>query len=427
MNQEPGRHVLPHDPAQGLEKQMGKGAGLADWLSRWLWPLDGKKLIAAAKGRIGLEDFGSPPLEPAFSILLNSLEQEANLHPLGRLLMRFHLQDLLETRLRLEATWRGKLEALAGERLEKPVFIVGMPRSGSTFLHELLAEDPDNRAPRVWEVMSPVAASRAGQSDRERCIRKAEFCLWWFRRLAPHADSVYPMRALTPHECVAIHSYTFLSEEFVTTCRVPTYEAFLRAADLTPAYVWQGRFLQHLQFGFPRKRWILKSPDHAHGLEELFSTFPDAFIVQTHRNPIEVLKSSADLTRVLYGLYGRPGSREEIRAREARMLAESTDHFLQFRDRHPELADRFIDIKYSDFVADPLAAVHRIYERLGTPLTEVVADRMQRLAANRSRYPGHRASSEPGKLKLATVLEAKRFEQYCLRFGLPFQETELER
>ena len=154
--------------------KMDNYKGLGTALARRLWPLESRRLCDEAQRRTGLEEFGNPPLEPGLSILLNSLAQEADLHPLGRFLMRMHLRDLLETRLRLAEAWRGKLEALEAGRIEKPVFIIGMSRSGSTFLHELLAEDPDNRSPRVWEVMFPVAAARGAQRDRERCIRKAE-------------------------------------------------------------------------------------------------------------------------------------------------------------------------------------------------------------------------------------------------------------
>src|SRR5215472_4735317 len=147
-----------------------------------------------------------------------------------------HLRQLLENRLRLAEAWKQKREAIDNSPIRQPIFVVGMPRTGSTFLHELLAEDPANRAPRVWEVMFPIGAAQAGEKERRQWIRKAETCLWWFRKLARGADSVYPMRALTPHECVAIHSYTFLSEEFVSTCRIPTYEKFLRSSDRLEAY-----------------------------------------------------------------------------------------------------------------------------------------------------------------------------------------------
>ena len=389
-----------------------------------LWRLESSELCREAQRRTGLEEFGTPPPEPGLSILLNSLEREAALHPLGRFLMRMHVRDLLETRLKLAQAWREKPGALEAERIERPVFIIGMPRSGSTFLHELMAEDSSHRSPRVWEVMFPVLAARGGQRDRARCIRKAELCLWWFRRLAPQADSVYPMRALTPHECVAIQSLTFLSEEFVSTCSVPSFEAFLHSADLTPVYAWERRFLQHLQLGCPAKRWVLKSPDHVCGLEALFSVFPDAFIVQTHRNPLAVLKSSTRLTQVLRGLYGPRGDFEQVREREATVLADRTERFIRFRDLHPELAERFIDGKYADLVADPLAVVRRIYQQCDTPLTDLAVERMECLAATRSRYVGRRSSADLPGVKPEPAVESSRFAHYCSRFGLTSPEAE---
>jgi hypothetical protein len=381
--------------------------------------LDFNNLRAQAVRRTGVEDLDSPALSPALPILLDSLDQEAGLHPLGRFLMRTHLRDLLETRLRLAGVWRAKATAMEAERLEQPVFIVGIPRSGNTFLHELLAEDPEHRAARVWEVMFPLVAGGAGAEERKRHIRKAEARLWWFRRLAPRADAVYPMRATTPHECVSIHSYTFMSEEFISTCRIPGYENFLHSTDLRPTYTWQKRFLQFLQLGKPAKRWVLKSPDHVHGLEALFSIFPDALLVQTHRNPVEVLKSSADLTQVLLRLYGRGEDPGATLAHEARVLAENTEQCMEFRDRHPELADRIVDIKYSELISDPVTAVRPIYERLGTGLQATQTERIRRLAAERSRYQGPRASANPLGMQPGTDDSVARFEQYCLRFGLP--------
>jgi hypothetical protein len=300
-----------------------------------------------------------------------------------------------------------------------------MPRSGSTFLHELLAVDPANRAPRVWEVMFPVPFGDPGESAKRR-IRKAAFCLWCFRQLVPRADAVCPMRALTPHECVAIQGYTFLSREFVSTNRIPSYETFLHHADLTPVYAWEKRFLQYLQIGSPRKRWMLKSPDHVFWLEELFAVFPDALIIHTHRNPVEAVKSATDLTRVLLGLFGSPGRPAEIRAREARILAQGTERIIHFRDAHPELANRFIDVKYSELVIHPLATVRRIYKWMDTPFTEPMAAGVRYLASNRSRYGGARASAEPGKLELESIWETNLFERYCSRFGIPSQNADLK-
>jgi hypothetical protein len=394
---------------------------LSDGLSRRLWPLQSEALCAEARRRIRLEDFGDPPIEPALSILVKSLELQADLHPLGRFLMRVHLLELLETRLRLVQARSGRLEALEASLIERPIFITGMPRSGSTFLHELLAEDPQNRAPRVWEVMFPLPAqNRVRRIDSQ--VRKAEASLWWFRRLAPRADSVYPMRAWTPHECVAIHSHTFLSGEFVSTCHIPTYQTFLHAADFGPTYSWQKRFLQHLQLGCPMRRWVLKSPDHIFALEGLLTVFPDAMIIQTHRDPLEVLRSSSQLTHVLQGLFGRVASLDQLGLREARMLAEGIQRIMRFRDAHPELAPRFIDVTYRELVSDPLAIVHQIYQQFDIRLTEAAAERMQSMASNRSRYRRPNGSPTLAEVGLDGPTERRRFQSYCSRFRITCQQ-----
>jgi len=394
-----------------------------DRLSRRLWLLQGEALYTEARRRTGLKDFGDPSIEPGLSILVNSLEREADLHPLGRFLMRVHLLDLLETRLRLGQAWRRQLEVPEASVIQGPIFITGMPRSGSTFLHELLAEDQENRVPRVWEVMFPISSKPRETVDFR--VRKAEASLWWFRRLAPGADSVYPLRAWTPHECVAIHSYSLLSEEFVSTCRVPTYEAFLHnKVDLTPVYRWQKRFLQHLQLGCSNKRWVLKSPDHVYGLDELLTVFPDALIIQTHRNPVDVLRSQIQLTKVLGGLFARPEKPDQLVKREALKIEEFVNRITRFRDARPQLAGRFIDVNYRELVSDPLAVVRRIYQKLDIQMTEVATERMQRVALSRSRYRRSDHSPTLADLELDGAADARRFGSYCSRFGIAWQHSE---
>jgi hypothetical protein len=366
-----------------------------------------------------LYDFGAPSLEPALTTLVTSLESEANLHALGRLLMKIHLQGILSTRLKLTRQLAANEEIPSSAPELPPIFITGMPRSGSTFLHELLIQDRTLRAPRVWEVISPATAAEPDRGWRDARVWRAAFCLWWFRRLAPGADAVYPMRARTPHECVAIQSYTLLSEEFISTCHVPTYEAFLRGADLSPAYLWEKRFLRLLQSSQPNARWVLKSPDHVRGLEALFSAFPDALIVQTHRNPLDSVRSSIHLTEVLQGLYGRPQSREQLADREAKNLSWNMQRLIRFRDEHPELANRFIDVNYSELSSDPMTVVRRIFRQFGIPLSNETLARMQQLARSRSAYKSRRSAPTLAEVKLNQRAQLVLFGEYCRRFGIP--------
>jgi hypothetical protein len=417
-----------------IPEPRGFGAWAAGWrnlgdgLSRRLWLLQSEALCAQARRRTGLEDFGDPPIEPALSILANSLECQADLHPMGRFLMWVHLRELLETRLRVTEAWKGQFRDLDDSPIARPIFITGIPRSGSTFLHELMAEDPQNRAPRVWEVMFPIPAQSGSSRETDRWVRKAETSLWWFRRLAPRADSVYPMRARTPHECVAIHSYTLLSEEFASTCHIPAYEAFLRSTDLVPTYKWQRCFLQYLQLRHETRQWVLKSPDHVRGLEALFAVFPDAVIVQTHRDPLDALRSAVELADVLEGLFTRVGEPGETGLHEARNLAEGMESMISFREAHPELEGRFIDVRYRELVSDPLSVVGRIYRQLEMPVTEAAVERMKRLASMRSRYKGKGPEANPtlAQFGLDEAFERRRFEAYCSWMDTHFQESALK-
>ena len=362
-----------------------------DW-GRRPGAFDAEVLCAKARRTTGLEDFGAPAIEQALSVLVDSLEREATLHRVGRFLMRMHLLDLLKTRLRLVDAWKKEpQENVECWPIARPIFITGTGRSGSTFLHELLAADPALRAPRVWEVMFPVTANEPDRGLRDWRVLNAATSLWWFRRLSRGADAVYPLRARTPHECVAIHSYCLMSEEFVSSCRVPAYEVFLRSSDLVPVYQWERRFLQHLQQNERATRWVLKAPDHVYALEALFSVFPDALVIQTHRDPLEVLKSSIRLSWVLRGLYGRLDDPIQLAEREARVLAGMTDRLMRFRDAHPELAERFIDVDYRELTANPLQVINRIYGRCDLTLTPQAAGRIRRLASRRSRYRGRRS------------------------------------
>jgi Sulfotransferase family len=406
----------PGEP-DGCPAMAATPAGFSDRLGSQFWPFDVEALCAKARRMTGLDDFGGPSVERGLSVLVDSLNREANLHPLGRFLMQTHLLDLLKTRLQLIDAWKRQPETVSAAPIVRPVFITGMPRSGSTFLHELLAADPALRAPRIWEVMFPVSADEPDRGWRDRRVWKAATCLWWFRRLAPEADAVYPMRARTPHECVTIHSYTLMSEEFISSCRIPSYAAFLRSSDMVPVYQWQKRFLQHLQQHRAR-RWILKAPDHVYSLEALFSVFPDAKVIQTHRDPLDVLKSTIHLTRVLHELYARPEDPVQLAARETRVLSAAIDRCLQFRDAHPELAERFVDVNYSDLTTDPLSVINQIYGHFDMSLEPEATRRIKELALHRSRYRGRRAVPGLADMGLDAPTLAGRFETYCRRFHI---------
>jgi LPS sulfotransferase NodH len=173
----------------------------------------------------------------------------------------------------------------------------------------------------------------------------------------------------------------------------------------------------------PTRQWILKSPDHVHSLEHLLRVFPDAVIVQTHRNPLDVLKSSIKVTEMLEGIFAPADDRTRIKIREVRSLAEHMESITSFREAHPDLEGRFIDIRYHELVSDPLAVVRQIYQRLNKHLSEPAMKGMQLLASKRSRYKGHRNGPGLSDFKLDGTLDPHRLAAYCSRFGIPCSQA----
>jgi hypothetical protein len=388
-----------------------------DRVKRRLALLDFDNLLTTAKRRTGFEDFGDPPCEESLQVLIDACNAEAGLSLFGQFAARQHLLDLLETRLKLVSYWRQTTE-IWEQTIHQPLFITGMPRSGSTFLHDLFAQDPSNRVPRTWEVMFPLPPPTCEGLDPDRRIAKAENRLRLFRWTNPAIVKAHPIGACLPQECVAIMSYSLQSDEFLCMFRIPSYETWLRSQDMSPAYRFHRRFLKHLQWLCQGERWVLKAPDHVHSLEALFEIYPDARIVFLHRDPLKVLGSVASLTKSLWEAFSRHIDPYQVGTDEARILSDKVAKIMEFQDRHPSLADRFMDVHYMDLVRDPISTVRRIYNRFGLSISVSVEEGMCAfLKAERNKrrrkhvYRLADFGLDPGQ-------ESSRFAAYCERFDI---------
>ena len=222
-------------------------------------PLHAQALIAAAQHRTGLDDFGDETFREPLSRLITSCATEARLNIFGRCALAQDLLQLLTNRLQIQRD-RKKWPQIGTETIVAPVFIAGLPRTGTTLLHGLLAQDRDSvRAPATWEVMFPSPPPSFGENRR---IKRAERRLACFDLLAPEFRKIHPMAALFPQECIAIMSHSFVSDQFCAMYDVPTYQSWLLTQDMKPAYKFHRQFLQHLQYGNPPRRFVLKAPAH---------------------------------------------------------------------------------------------------------------------------------------------------------------------
>ncbi|MBX3028323.1 sulfotransferase [bacterium] len=379
--------------------------------------LDPALLLRDASARTGLRDFGEPGFRPPLERLLRSYDREAGLTLLGRIAARQDTVRLLANRLQLVAE-RQRHPELAAEPIRQPWFVTGLPRTGTTLLHGLLAQDPGHRAPLHWEMMYPVPPrGRArGRNDRRREL--AERQIRWFHRLAPDFRRIHPIGASLPEECLIITSHSFLSFQFQTSHRVPSYQAWLEAQDLRPAYAQHRQILQQLQWRTPPRHWVLKAPAHLYGIEAIADVYPDAAVIMTHRDPLQVAASVASLHFTLRSTFSDVADPHEIGAEVCARWAEGMTRALAARDRGVLPAARVVDVSYDALVRDPLAAVRQVYARLDRALTPSAEERMRRfLAAHpKDRFGRHRYTLAQFGLEPARVRSA--FAAYCARFGL---------
>src|SRR5881396_1278822 len=335
-------------------------------------------LIETAMRRSGLSDFGRGDFLEALSRLLDSCQRESRLNMIGRIALRADLLRTLCSRLSLERD-RQLYAGIARQEIREPLFIVGLPRSGTTFLHTLLAADPEHRVPLTWEVMTPSPPT--GDNERQRIRRATQSCncLNW---LAPTFRHVHPLGAELPQECVSLMTPTFLSDQFDTMYYVPSYRAWFFRQDLLPAYEYHHCFLQHLQFRQSARRWVLKAPTHMFALPTLLSVYPDALFVQTHRAPLDAMASVSSLITILRRVFSDAVDPFMICREAIHYWSETLDRFLQERDQLPE--HRICDVKYIDIRRDPIAAVRLIYEHFGWLLSQEAEQRMRRVVASQA-------------------------------------------
>ncbi len=372
--------------------------------------LQPESLLAAARKGSGLTDLGGDHFREGLDVLTAALEGEAQLTALGRVAARTRLVSLLENRLRLVESH--KRSSVGGEVIARPVFVLGLPRTGTTVLYGMLAADPAMRSPASWEVARPFPAPAAEDPVRVAAMDKD---LDGFRRLAPGIDHIHPMGSRLPQECLAMHAMELTSYEFATTYPVPSYWAWLREQDLTEAYQVERRLLQHLQSGGHRgSHWILKTPCHLMWLDVLLEVFPDALLVHTHRDPATVLASVSSLMATMRSAVTDHVDPVAVGREQLEAWTWGMQRVMSVRDRLPD--DRVVDVQYTDTVEDPVGTVERVYRHFGLEFSRAVSAGVRGYLADnpRDKHGSHRYSLEEFGLDRAEVDAA--FAAYNVRF-----------
>jgi hypothetical protein len=346
---------------------------------------DAEAMLAEALKRAHRPAFSDISFLGPLKRLLQSYRTEADLSAAGRYATRFDIMRCLANRLRLDAA-EEENPAITAAAIRAPVFITGLPRSATSFLHMLLSLDPDNAVPRCWRLIHPYPSANALTAFL--CKTQVELQLRLFRYLTPGLSSLHQLSADAPQECTDITAHSFQSLRFDSTHHIPSYQAWLDANGHHDAFRFHRRFLQHLETQAPGRHWVLKSPDHVFALDAIKSVYPDARIVFLHRDPLSVVASCSKLAELLRRSFTHRIDRTEIGQEVSTRLIESAGRMA----RAASTSDEILHLHYREVVSAPLDAVRKLYAHSGRILGGEAEQRMQAWLARPKKRPRRKYS-----------------------------------
>jgi hypothetical protein len=348
-------------------------------------------LHAAATKITGLDDFGADDYRGGLAVLLESYERDAQLTPWGNRVSRAGLRDALVARSLSEAAW--KQHPAHASVIERPIFVTGLPRTGTTALHRLLCEDPRHQGLEMWLTQVPQPRPpRATWADNP-LYQHMQKGFEQHHIENPEFMGVHYMTADMVEECWQLLRQSMLSVAYESLAHLPTYSAWLREQDWTPAYARHRRNLQLIGLNDPDRRWVLKNPSHLFALDALLEVYPDARIVQTHRDPRTVIASSSSLSAHATEGQSNLFRGEVIGRDQLELWARGAETFMAARTKYDPA--QFVDVQYEDFTADPIGTVESIYGRFELPFPDQARAAIEAVhAASRSgeRRPSHQYS-----------------------------------
>ncbi|MBA57565.1 MAG: hypothetical protein CMQ40_00185 [Gammaproteobacteria bacterium] len=318
--------------------------------------LEREKIREWAMRTTGLENFGMDDFSEPMDILIHDYHKTANLNRKGFIAAWTYLHRMLSNRLRLNKVCHSNKASC--QSIDRPIFIVGLPRTGSTMLHEIMDMHPKLRAPHFWE------ASFVPDKSFVDIFRK-KFALGQIislNALSPGFKTVHKLGTEKPHECITMQAPSMRSMQFHAANNVRTYNKWLAKCDWNPAYRYHEMYLKWLQAIDTNnsRRWILKAPGHLLSIPALFSTYPDAKIIQLHRNPVEVIPSMASLFLHIRKPFTKHIEAKEIGRDVKKQWHSAIYSTMDYRANNPSSDSKFLDINYKELISDPRTTITRI-------------------------------------------------------------------
>jgi hypothetical protein len=335
--------------------------------------MDTGQLIEQACERVGSTDFGPTGWQEPLEVLVTAMNTEADLNELGEAVTAFRIVEFLVTRLEVEQCLREHPE-ISDQVIERPVFGLGLPRTGSTALSFMLAEDVEHRSLRTWEAGKPVPPPETATQHSDPRIAVAEAEISVINQMFPDFRGMLPTSGTGPQECLVLMALDFRSQMFEATAKIPSYSEYLSTCDFTTTYRYHRRVLQLLQWKCPPHRWWLKTPAHMQHITELDAVYPDAEFIMTHRDITKVIPSVCALMTALSAPMTDTPYPDYTGDLTTRQWEESLHRLLDFRDAGNE--HRFHDVQFSDVQADPVGAIRELYASLHEELHPETAKKM---------------------------------------------------
>ena len=369
-------------------------------------------LHAEAVAAAGSDDFGDASYREALGVVLDAYDREARFHDAGRAAARGNLVQLLTTRLRSEARLT---TAPAGAPVRRPIVVLGLVRTGSTALHHLLAQDPQLQSLEYWVAARPQRRPPRPTWPTEPDFTAAAVEIDAMYAFDPALRKIHLMAADLAEECRHLLAQSFVDDSFEVNATVPSYTRWYEGGRHAAAYR-RHRALVELIGGDDQRRWLLKYPVHMKHLADLLAVYPDACIVQTHRDPTQVLASYVELIAGFRAIYERDIDRGAIAREQLEVWAAGAERALAVRARHDPA--QFHDVFFRDFVADPIATVRAIYARFGLTLDAEAERRMRAWQSGDPDGAGKRPRRVVDDADLPRAVVLDRFAAYMRHFDL---------
>jgi hypothetical protein len=379
--------------------------------------LERDALLSDASKASGLTDFGSPDFEPALAVLLESYAKDSRLTPLGRRLVHDELVGDLIGRLQVVDQLK-RNPAIRTSRVGRPIFILGLPRTGSTTLQQMLQQDPDTQVLEYWLGVAPQPRPPRETWEANPNYQQVARVLRLTYEKDPGLRALHDVSADGPGECRFVFRHLFMDDSYDHTATLPSYRAWFDGQPMDRVYAWYADVLRLIQQPAPERRWALKYPPHLRCIREIFATFPDACVIHAHRDPARVVPSYASLLANFTAVYEDDVDHFAIARLSLRLWAERMAKGM--RDRAElDREDRFFDLQFREVLEDPVGAVERAFRSFGVPLSDEGRARMRawHQAHPQGRHGQHGHSADHYGLDRKQMSEL--FREYRERFGVP--------